>query len=164
MRISEYLKKKKIFFIITAIIVLGIILSSIYVCIIKNKESSKVVDQDLKITYNIAKELSQPMSLEDGELFANTSTIDITNNNKNEVKYKLKVKELEGNTLSLDKVYIKVDATSYILSEVKDKIYEGTIEGNSTQTLSFRTWVGENLITEEDSDKELKINYEIVEE
>lgn len=160
MKMSEYLKKKSVLLILTLIIIIFIVVFSIITFIGKG---DKVQEQPLKVEYNIAS-LDAPMDREDGGLFASTSTISITNNHKKEAKYKLVAHINDDNTLDLSKVYIKIYADTYILSDVKDNIYESTIEGNSTFDLKIRSWIGSDLITEEDLDKQLSITYEIINE
>ena len=165
MNIKEYLKKKSFLFIITFIILTIIAIISIYAFSNKNKEKDKVQEQNLKVVYNIQTDLLYPMSYEDGMKYAKTSTIYIKNNKFKSKKYKLIVKPTENNTLPFDRVYIKYDDKVSLLSDLKNGVVtHNVIKGKKDQILSFKTWVSLELLTMDDNNKVLDLNYEVIEE
>lgn len=164
MKINSYLKKRRYLLILTVIVIIGIIISSIYTFTKKNNESNNVLEQDLHVTYNIAKDLPYPMDKKDGVEKANSSLINIVNNTNNTIKYKLVVKE-DNSTLDKSKVYIYINNNVYKLSDFNDNtILHNSIKPNEEYNISFKTWVGLDLITSSDNDKVLNLKYEIIEE
>lgn len=165
MKMSEYIQKRKYLFIITFLLLLGVGIISIYTFNKKGKESSNVQEQDLKVTYNITKDLLYPMDKETGKSNANTSTIVIKNNKPYDQKYKLVVKPENNSTLEVTKIYIMINDNIYTVSELMDGIlYKDTIKANDEITLSFKTWVGVDLINSNDNDKVVNLKYEVIKE
>ena len=162
MNMSEYLKKKRLLFVLTIIVILFIIVFSVFTFLNKNKESNKVVEQDLKVTYNIAS--VYPSEIEEAKLNANDSSIIIKNNKKESKKYKIVVKPTDNNTLELNKVYIFINNNLINLTNSTEEIiYQDTIGSLEEKTITFKTWVGIDLLTSDDEDKVLDLKYEVIE-
>lgn len=165
MKMGEYIQKRKSLFIITFILIIIVGVVSIYTFNKKGKESSNVQEQDLKVTYNITKDLLYPMDKETGKVNANTSTIVVKNNKSYDQKYKLVVKPESNSTLELTKIYIMINDNIYTVSELTNGIlYKDTIKANEEKTISFKTWVGVDLINSSDDDKTVNLKYEIIKE
>ena len=165
MNMKEYLKKKSYLFVLTALIIIVLIVLSVKSFSKKENNSDMIQNQSLNINYQIANDLRYPMTLEDGRNKASSSKIVIKNNKSKSIKYKLVFKEEDNSTLPLDKVYISINYQVFLLSSLNDHtIMHDIIEGNSEKTIVFKTWVGLDLISSEDTTKELNLSYEIVEE
>ena len=161
MKMQEYLKKNSILFIITFIIILILIVCSIIVFNKGENKKNVVEEPTLKVTYNINKDLKYPMTKENGELNASISTIEIKNTKNKTIKYKLIVKENEGSTLNLSRVYYNMMNNTKVIPE--DKIlYEGSIDANEEQILEFKIWIGLDLLQSEDTNNYLNLSYEII--
>jgi hypothetical protein len=164
MKMSEYLKKKRYLLILTFVVITGIIVSSIYTFTKGSKESNNIQEQDLKVTYNIAKNILYPMDRVDGANKADSSSIHIRNTSNKNIKYKLIFDE-DNSTLDKSKIYININNNTYILSDFNDNtILHDSIKPNDEYTITFKSWVGLDLITSSDNDKVLNIKYQIIEE
>ena len=157
MKMSEYLSKKRVLLLITILLILVIIIASIFTLLNKNKDRDKLQEQDFSVTYNLNKQSYAPMDLETGLNTVPLSTINIRNNKSYGQDYKLVIKTKDDSTLELSKVYIK------LLSDYIDGIITtGSINSNEEITISFKTWIGLDLITPEDEDKVLNLKYEVI--
>ena len=163
MKMGDYLKKRRLLFVITVILIIVIIIVSVCTFLKKGKESSNVQEQDLKITYNITKNNNYPMTKEDGITNADYSTIVIKNNKPYDQEYKLVVKPEDNSTLELNKIYLYINNEVMLLSDLNNNIaYENKVKANEETSISFKTWVGLDLITNEDNDKIVNLKYEII--
>lgn len=163
--ISDYLNKKKQIFIITAVLIVLLIVISVFIFKDKNKDKNNVQEQDLSITYNIAKDNMYPMDKTNGATNIPLSTIKIKNNKSYQQKYKLVIKTDDKSTLGINKIYIMINNDVKTLSEFEDGVvYTNTIDANQEFVLSFKTWIGEDLIDEYDTDKVASLKYEIITE
>ena len=163
MKMQEYLKKNGILFIVTFIIILLIIVASIILFNKKENNKNVVEEQELKVTYNINKDLKYPMTKESGEANASISTISIKNNKNKTVNYKLVVKELDDSTLKLNRVYYNINNETKVIPDDK-VLYEGTINANEEISLEFKIWIGLELLQSEDTNNYLNLSYEIINE
>ncbi len=163
MKMGDYLKKKRLLFAVTIVLILIIIIVSICTFLNKGKESSNVQEQDLKVTYNISKNNNYPMDKESGIANASYSNIVVKNNKTYDQDFKLIIKPEDNSTLELNKIYFYINNNVVLLSELNNNIaYEGKAKANDEVTITFKTWVGLDLITSEDNDKIVNLKYEII--
>ena len=163
MKMSEYLSKKRVLLLITILLILVIIIASIFTLLNKNKDRDKLQEQDFSVTYNLNKQSYAPMDLETGLNTVPLSTINIRNNKSYGQDYKLVIKTKDDSTLELSKVYININNETKILSNYQDGVvYEGHLKAKSNINITFKTWIGDDLITPEDEDKVLNLKYEVI--
>lgn len=161
MNMNNYIKKRRSLFIITGILIIAIISISIYVYNDKNKETTSIQEQDLSISYNISKDQSSPMDATNGITNAPLSTIKIKNNKSYQQKYQLIISSDEKSTLELNKVYIYINGDVKTLQDFNNNNYTDTIKSNEEKIISFKIWVGSDLINQEDEDKVVSLKYDI---
>ena len=164
MKMSEYLSKKKVLLIITVFLIAVVIIASIFTLLKKGIDRSKVQEQELSINYNLNKDKHMPMNKEEGEQNVNPSTITIKNNKKYKQDYKIVIKSKDNSTLEINKVYIRINNETKLLSDYIDgEVYQNSIDAKSEQKIEFQIWIASDLLVHPDDDeKVLNLKYEVI--
>lgn len=163
MKMSEYLSKKRVLLLVTIILILTVIIVSVFTLLNKNKDRNKVQEQDFSVTYNLNKEVFAPMDKEIGMNNMPLSTITIKNNKSYKQEYKLIIKPKDNSTLELSKVYLFINNEVKLLSDLDDGVaLTGTVNPNEEINVTFKTWIGLDLITPEDEEKVLNLKYDVI--
>lgn len=170
MNVNVVLKKKTVFFILTVIALVAIVLASSQAFLKGgfNRNIYKIEKDGLVIIYensdDFVKSKNDPMSIQDGMSKAQVNTIQIENKTKRSASYELKINEIaQSDSLSLDKIYYSVNGTNArLMSDTQNGvIYQGNLQEYKSDSIEVRVWVGSDLITNQDQGKSVKLKFAV---
>ncbi len=109
---------------------------------------------------------NQPMSYEKGALLSPANIYKIVNKSKLSTNYEVRITDNGEGTDKIDvnKLVVSVNDEVKSMSDVSDTVvYEGFLNPREEKILDIRLWLDEELVTDTDKDKSIKINVEIKE-
>lgn len=160
MKLSDYLRKKVYFFIISLFFVVLSVSAATYSLSLNDVNDKAIADHvnnKLLIKYESGSEVlnvsEYPISNEVGALYAPANIVKVLNNTNDVIKYDLVVTATSLNEIKdLNKIYVSVNNESYnSLADLNNGIVQSfKIDAHTEDTIDVRIWISKDYIEESD--------------
>lgn len=157
-------------FIGSSILILGAALIALMAIINNGDVNDKLIldNKNLHAIYKYDGEdeeyMLKVMSFQQGYKEIDSEIIEIVNKSEFSTEFSVCIRQVDvsSDSLGVDKVYFKVDEFYGILGDYEDGcVAKKDVSAKGREILDIKIWIGEDLVQEEDLDKDFKYKFHI---